>query len=203
MEAITLPEADADMSLHQDCMAALTQGGPFDAGRGILLPDLDPGRATLELPLLEPLDVLELEEVLELELEEAQQQPGAVLIYGWGAAAAAGLVRVLGEAGFPASVASTEQVLAADERAVVLAPLPSLEALRQQAGGAAAGGGQGAGAGRGEGAGAGSARLPGGAAGHGPDAARGEAAAAHGGREHRMPAQLLAAGEAPRLRAAS
>jgi type IV pilus assembly protein PilB len=57
---------------------------------------------------------------------------GAVLIYGWGATAAAGLMRVLGEAGLPASVASTEEVLAADERMVVLAPLPSLEALEQR-----------------------------------------------------------------------
>jgi len=40
-------------------------------------------------------------------------------------------VKVLGEAGFPARVASTAEVLAVDERAVVLAPLPSLEALEQ------------------------------------------------------------------------
>jgi type IV pilus assembly protein PilB len=131
VEAITLPEADADMALHQGSMAALTEAGRFDAGRGILLPDLNPERETLDLPLLEPLDVEELAGLLPLS-EGVEAQTGAVLIYGWGAAAAAGLVRVLGEAGFRASVASTEQVLAADERAVVLAPLPSLEALRRK-----------------------------------------------------------------------
>ncbi|MGZ3459728.1 MAG: GspE/PulE/PilB domain-containing protein [Archangium sp.] len=133
LEAITLPEADADMPLDETCMAALAKGGaPAIESRAILLPDLSPEREALELPLLEPLDVLELEEVLEEagQLEEPEEAgAGAVLIYGWGTAAAAGLVRVLGEAGFQASVASTEQVLAADERAVVLSPLPSLEAL--------------------------------------------------------------------------
>ncbi|MFY0562328.1 hypothetical protein ACN28E_00685 [Archangium lansingense] len=131
VEAITLPEVEADMALHQDCMAALTDGGSFDTVRGILLPDLSPERETLELPLLEPLDVEELAGLLEL-AELAKPETSPVLIYGWGAAAAAGLVRVLGEAGFRASVASTEQVLAADERAVVLSPLPSLEALRRK-----------------------------------------------------------------------
>jgi type IV pilus assembly protein PilB len=129
VESITLPEADADLPLNQGCMAALTEGGRFDEARGILLPDLNPERETLDIPLLEPLDVEELAGLAGL-LEQAEPEAGAVLIYGWGAAAAAGLVRVLGEAGFRASVASTEQVLAADERAVVLAPLPSLEALR-------------------------------------------------------------------------
>ena len=52
-----------------------------------------------------------------------------MLVYGWGAAAAGGLVRVLETAGYLAHVASTEQVLAAGERAVVLSPLPSLEAM--------------------------------------------------------------------------
>lgn len=131
VEAITLPEADADLALHPDDMAALTEGGPFDEGRGILLPDLNPERETLSLPLLEPLDVEELAGLMELP-EVVEAQTGPVLLYGWGAAAAAGLVRVLGEAGFRASVASTEQVQAADERAVVLAPLPSLEALRRR-----------------------------------------------------------------------
>jgi type IV pilus assembly protein PilB len=139
-EAISLPEADADMQLHQDCMAALTEGGRFDAepffaARTIVLPDLNPHQEALELPLLEPLDIEELAELLELtELAEpeARDTEGAVLIYGWGAAAAAGLVKVLGEAGFAAGMASTEEVLAAHESAVVLAPLPSLEALERR-----------------------------------------------------------------------
>jgi type IV pilus assembly protein PilB len=131
VEAITLPEADVDMALHQDCMAALTEDGRVDEARGIVLPDLNPEREVMELPLLEPLDVEELEGVLDLtELAEPETVP--VLIYGWGMEAASRLVRMLGEAGFQAIVASTEQVLAADERAVVLSPLPSLEALERR-----------------------------------------------------------------------
>lgn len=138
-KAISLPEADADMALDQDCMAALTVGGRFDAeeahfaGRTILLPDLDLKQEALELPLLDPLDVEELAAVLELtELADAEDSAGQVLVYGWGAEAAAGLVQVLGEAGYPARVASTDEVRVADERAVVLAPLPSMEALPGQ-----------------------------------------------------------------------
>jgi type II secretion system (T2SS) protein E len=129
LEAIALPEAEADMQLHQDCMASMTEDGAsaFES-RAILLPDLNPEREVLELPLLEPLDVLELEELLEaLPEERAEERSEAVLVYGWGAAAAAGLV--LETAGYLAHVASTEQVLAAGEGAVVLSPLPSLEAL--------------------------------------------------------------------------
>jgi type IV pilus assembly protein PilB len=131
--SISLPEADADMHVQVDCMAALTDGVPFGTkdlgpGRPIVLPTLDLEQEPLELPLLEPLDVLELEEAVELDGPVA----GTVLIYGWGAAAAAGLVRVVGGAGFQARVASTAEVLEADARAVVLAPLPSLEALTQR-----------------------------------------------------------------------
>jgi type IV pilus assembly protein PilB len=129
-ESITLPEADADMALHQDCLASLTEGGRFDAERTVFMPDLDLQREALELPLLEP---LELEELAGLVGEEpADARVGEVLIYGWGAEASSGLVRVLRESGFRASVASTAHVLAADETALVLAPLPSLEALEQR-----------------------------------------------------------------------
>ncbi|WP_426756088.1 hypothetical protein [Myxococcus sp. Y35] len=55
-----------------------------------------------------------------------------VLVYGWGAEATAGLVRVLSEAGLRARVASTEELLAANEAQVVVAPLPSMEALPRQ-----------------------------------------------------------------------
>ncbi|MCE9668434.1 general secretion pathway protein GspE [Myxococcus stipitatus] len=52
-----------------------------------------------------------------------------VLVYGWGREAAAGLVRVLSEAGLASRVASTEDLLDASEAQVVVTPLPSLEAL--------------------------------------------------------------------------
>jgi type IV pilus assembly protein PilB len=134
LEAIALPEADADMSVRVDCMAALTEGEGFavkEEPRAIRFPTLDLQQEALELPLLEPLEMEELAELLEL-TEEVEPEPGGVLIYGWGAAAAAGLVKVVQEAGFPARVASTADVLAADEGSVVLAPLPSLEALEQR-----------------------------------------------------------------------
>ncbi len=115
--AITLPEADVDLLVQVDWPA-----------RPILIPTLDLEQEPLELPLLEPLDVAELAGLVELDGPE----PGRVLLYGWGAAASEGLVRVVGEAGFRVSVASTAEVLAADERAVVLAPLPSLEAMEQR-----------------------------------------------------------------------
>ncbi|QRK11143.1 general secretion pathway protein GspE [Archangium violaceum] len=131
LEAITLPEADADMQLNRASMAELMEGSSFE-GRAILMPDLNLECEALELPLLEPLDVEELEELLELTEELPEPEAGGVLLYGWGAAAAAGLVRVLGQAGYQANVASTEQVLSAGEGAVVLSPLPSLEALERR-----------------------------------------------------------------------
>jgi type IV pilus assembly protein PilB len=130
-EAITLPEADADMPLHLDRLESPPAGGRFDEARTVFMPDLDPQQEALELPLLESLELEELAGLVAEAPEEAATV-GEVLIYGWGAAAAAGLVRTLGESGFRASIASTAQVLAADEDAVVLAPLPSLEALEQR-----------------------------------------------------------------------
>ncbi|RKH63986.1 general secretion pathway protein GspE [Corallococcus aberystwythensis] len=55
-----------------------------------------------------------------------------VLVYGWGADAAAGLVQVLGGAGFTVKVASTGDVCAAGETQVVVAPLPAMEVLAQR-----------------------------------------------------------------------
>ncbi|RKH31751.1 general secretion pathway protein GspE [Corallococcus praedator] len=55
-----------------------------------------------------------------------------VLVYGWGAEAAAGLVRVLGDAGFTVKVASTGDVCTAVETQVVVAPLPAMEVLAQR-----------------------------------------------------------------------
>ncbi|AKQ70120.1 Type IV fimbrial assembly, ATPase PilB [Myxococcus hansupus] len=63
-------------------------------------------------------------------LTAAQPVPVAqVLVYGWGAEATSGLVRVLSEAGLSTRVASTEELLASNEAQVVVAPLPSMEAL--------------------------------------------------------------------------
>lgn len=65
-------------------------------------------------------------------LTAAQPVPMAqVLVYGWGTEASAGIVRVLSEAGLSARIASTVELLAANEAQVVVAPLPSMESLRQ------------------------------------------------------------------------
>ncbi|MET0405599.1 MAG: hypothetical protein ABW123_24485 [Cystobacter sp.] len=55
-----------------------------------------------------------------------------VLIYGWKEAAAHVLVNLLRAEGHRASLADEEQVHQADEDAVVIAPLPWLEALRRR-----------------------------------------------------------------------
>lgn len=112
-EAILLPEADADLS-----QLLMSETRAFQP-----VPDLGV-REVLHLPLLEPLDVEELAGLLEL-----PDAPAQVLLYGWGASTTAGLANVLGQAGVRAGVASTSQVLEADEGMVVLAPLPALEAL--------------------------------------------------------------------------
>ncbi|HZI12169.1 MAG TPA: hypothetical protein VE153_17430 [Myxococcus sp.] len=57
------------------------------------------------------------------------EQVARVLVYGWGAEAAAGLVKVLTGAGLTAKVAATDELLKASEAQVVIAPLPSMEAL--------------------------------------------------------------------------
>ncbi|MCY1018271.1 general secretion pathway protein GspE [Pyxidicoccus sp. MSG2] len=57
------------------------------------------------------------------------EQVAQVLVYGWGVEASTGLVRVLEASGLKAQVASTEELLAASEAQVVVAPLPSMEAL--------------------------------------------------------------------------
>jgi type IV pilus assembly protein PilB len=57
------------------------------------------------------------------------EQVARVLVYGWGAEAAAGLVKVLTGAGLTARVAATDELLKASEAQVVIAPLPSMEAL--------------------------------------------------------------------------
>ncbi|GHG88382.1 general secretion pathway protein GspE [Comamonas sp. JC664] len=63
-------------------------------------------------------------------LTAAQPVPVAqVLVYGWGAEATSGLVRVLSEAGLSTRVASTDELLASNEAQVVVAPLPAMEAL--------------------------------------------------------------------------
>jgi type IV pilus assembly protein PilB len=118
VEAIHLPEADADMPMQVESLADMA-ATPFEQQAWPLL-----GLDEEGLPLLTP---------LEQELLEASPFGEAgVLVYGWGREAAAGLVGVLKAAGLPASVAGMGEVMSADERAVVVAPLPWLEAMPEK-----------------------------------------------------------------------
>jgi type IV pilus assembly protein PilB len=63
----------------------------------------------------------------------AAPAPGVrVLVYGWGTEATAALLRSLASEGLPVQVASTAEVLAADARALLVAPLPAMEGLGQR-----------------------------------------------------------------------
>jgi type IV pilus assembly protein PilB len=77
------------------------------------------------LPLLSPLE-------LEPEPSASPAVRERVLIYGWPADASTSLLRVLGEAGIPARVVSAEQIRDASADAVVVSPLPSVEALGER-----------------------------------------------------------------------
>ncbi|XXF78151.1 general secretion pathway protein GspE [Myxococcaceae bacterium GXIMD 01537] len=120
--SLSLPESEEaePLTLTVHSMAEDLMGdGRFGAAREEP-PAPPPARVyeSVELPGFEPLEL-------------PPPPPASVLIYGWGAAASSGLERVLGGAGIVGRVATTDEVLAAGEGAVVLAPLPSLEALRQ------------------------------------------------------------------------
>lgn len=137
LTGFALPEADdAPMALMAQSIAEDLMG---DGRFGTVHEDVPAPAFAPEpgLPTFDPLD---------LEFVPAPTQPAAsdrapravptpapVLIYGWGAEASAGLVRVLEAASIAATVATTQQVLSAGEGAVVLSPLPSLESLGARA----------------------------------------------------------------------
>ncbi|MCY1041097.1 general secretion pathway protein GspE [Corallococcus sp. bb12-1] len=117
MEGFSLPEWDETLPLVVgSSLAELTQ---MEAPEG----------EALGLPMLAPLEPARTPvPVLATRVTVLEQ----VLVYGWGAEAAAGLVRVLGDAGFTVKVASTGDVCAAGETQVVVAPLPAMEVLAQR-----------------------------------------------------------------------
>ncbi|NOJ94534.1 general secretion pathway protein GspE [Corallococcus coralloides] len=127
MESFSLPEWDESMPLVAGTsLAELTD---------LLAPEpvREPARRadSADLPMLTPL-----EPVLEPVQAPAPKPRVAVreqvLVYGWGADAAAGLAQVLSGAGFTVKVASTEDVCAATEAQVVVAPLPAMEVLARR-----------------------------------------------------------------------
>lgn len=117
MEGFSLPEWDETLPLVVGTsLAELTaMEAPAEA------------RDAPGLPMLAPLEP-ERTPVPEPRVTVREQ----VLVYGWGADAAAGLVRVLGDAGFTVKVASTGDVCTASESQVVVAPLPAMEVLAQR-----------------------------------------------------------------------
>ncbi|CAM4295616.1 GspE/PulE/PilB domain-containing protein [Corallococcus exiguus] len=123
MESFTLPEWEESMPLVVgQSLAELTD---------MLAPEpvREPVRQadSANLPMLAPLE-LPWAPVPKPRVTEREQ----VLVYGWGADAAAGLVQVLSGAGFTVKVASTGDVCAATEAQVVVAPLPAMEVLAQR-----------------------------------------------------------------------
>lgn len=133
-----LPEADEAMPFMASCLAedVIVGLGPHGQCARVQSSPLEQDG----LPLLSPLELdtvlSELVSVVDAVLAGPQPEvtvvPARVLVYGWGAEASEGLVRVLGEQGIAARVASTAEVYEASEDMVVVSPLPSAEALGQR-----------------------------------------------------------------------
>ena len=137
-EALALPEAEEAMPFMASCLAE-----DVIVGLGPHARSGKPQGDTLErdgLPLLSPLELdsvlSELVSVVDAVMADAEPavtvEPPRVLVYGWGAEASEGLVRVLGEEGIAARVATTAELHEASEDMVVVTPLPSAEALGQR-----------------------------------------------------------------------
>jgi type IV pilus assembly protein PilB len=137
-EALTLPEAEEAMPFMASCLAEDVIVGLGPHGRGVKAPT-----PTLEhdgLPLLSPLELdtvlSELVSVVDAVMAgpqpEVTVEPARVLVYGWGAEASEGMVRVLGEAGIAARVASADELWEVGEDMVVVSPLPSVESLGER-----------------------------------------------------------------------
>jgi type IV pilus assembly protein PilB len=155
VEPIALPEADEHLPLERDRAVYLATLGYAGPGRRRItlvekdglplmrpltlsaMPAVERTATVTELPLMRPLTVHAMPAVggelpadvrptvLEMPAVEPEPEP-EVLVYGWGAQAAADLVKRLEAEGLRVRVASTEQVQLADERTVVVAPLQSV-----------------------------------------------------------------------------
>ncbi|MHA7635027.1 GspE/PulE/PilB domain-containing protein [Corallococcus sp. M7] len=121
MESFSLPEWDESMPLVVgSSLAELTD---------MAAPEPVRRADSAELPMLAPLEPAWVPAQAPKPRVTVREQ---VLVYGWGADAAAGLVQVLSGAGFTVKVASTGDVCAATEAQVVVAPLPAMEVLAQR-----------------------------------------------------------------------
>jgi type IV pilus assembly protein PilB len=161
-EAVSLPEADADMPFEVESWAAVVnaptpaqgldaialhrtptpaplrppQPAPAASATPPPLPSVrrpsgsffavqpeppaQPARPSGSFPAVQPAS------------STAAPTSARVLLYGWGTEATAGLLRSLAAEGLPMQVASTADVLAADGRAIVIAPLPAMEGVGQR-----------------------------------------------------------------------
>lgn len=133
-QGFTLPEASDEeplaLTVHTMAEDMMGDGRFGSAVEAAPRPARAPVAAPMELPGFEPLELAPVRPMVSA--APVPPRPAPVLIYGWGAEAATGLSRVLGGASIAARVASTQEVLAAGEGAVVLAPLPSLESMGQR-----------------------------------------------------------------------
>jgi type II secretion system (T2SS) protein E len=134
VEPIPLPEADANLPLVTDRAEMLALGETLQARR------LSNPRATVQqdgLPLMMPLmaniptyahlndpSLAETQKIL-LDVEIKPE----VWVYGWGAKATEGLMKLLQNEGLRVKVARTEDVVLSTSREVVLAPLQSIESV--------------------------------------------------------------------------
>lgn len=135
-DTIELPDAAEVMHFMANCMLEdvvvdeeLLLDGPLPRGP-LLEQDGIPLLSPLELEVAPSQPALA-DTVVPGTLEQpaSAEATARVLVYGWGSGAAAGLVRVLDLAGISARVASAAEVLLAGGEAVVVAPLPAMEAL--------------------------------------------------------------------------
>jgi type IV pilus assembly protein PilB len=133
VEPIPLPEADANLPLVTDRAEMLMLGQTLQA------PRLSNPRGTSVdgLPLLMPLapNIPTYAHLNDPSLAETQKilldvdiKP-EVWVYGWGAKATEGLMKLLAKEGLRAKVARTEDVVLSTPREVVLTPLQSIESV--------------------------------------------------------------------------
>jgi type IV pilus assembly protein PilB len=134
VEPIALPEADEHLPLVTDRAEYLMLGRLVPSSAPT--PTVDQGGLPIMLPLLP--EVPAHARVTEPELPRVEVATQAapvepeVWVYGWGAQATEGLLKLLAEEKLRARVARTEDVTQASERAVVLTPLQSVESVKRR-----------------------------------------------------------------------
>ncbi|WP_224362137.1 GspE/PulE/PilB domain-containing protein [Hyalangium versicolor] len=128
IEPIPLPEADEHLPLVTDRAEYLMIARVVQSGAPV--PTVEQNGLPVMLPLAAdvPFDA----RVTEPEMPKVAAVPEPeVWVYGWGAQATEGLMKLLADEGLRARVARTEDVLKASPRTVVLTPLQSVESVKR------------------------------------------------------------------------